>query len=189
MKKKKLTKQHIIHRFVHFTSSLPGASLPHYCYNSFYFNNLSIRHITIFFLFFALFLFLFHFSQSKCSMFRGVILCLCLNLTYANVVRFPRELDRHGTAFLLPFLVIFLFVGLPIILLEIALGQFLGQGSAHSWRASPIFRGASIVGRLASWLGAISISLQGVLGMVYTGEILLKSVPFNHCEVSVSSNI
>lgn len=145
--------------------------------------------------------------QSKCSMFRGVILCLCLNLTYANVVRFPRELDRHGVAFLVPYLVILLFIGLPIILLEIALGQFLGQGSAHSWRASPILRGkyiaisvndfgckyikenlhftgASIVGRLASWLGTITISLQGVLGMVYIGEILVKSVPFSQCQVN-----
>lgn len=62
-------------------------------------------------------------------------------MTFANVVRFPRELNRHGVAFLLPYLVILLFIGLPIILLEIALGQFLGQGSAHSWRASPILRG------------------------------------------------
>lgn len=44
--------------------------------------------------------------------------------------------------------------------------------------------GASIVGRLGSWLGTISISLQGALGMVYIGEILLKSVPFNQCVVS-----
>lgn len=72
------------------------------------------------------------------------MLCLCLNLTYANVVRFPRELDRHGVAFLLPYLLLFLLVGMPIILLEIALGQFLGQGAAHSWRASPIFRGKLI---------------------------------------------
>lgn len=73
------------------------------------------------------------------------MLCLCLNLTYANVVRFPRELDRHGVGFLLPYLLLFLLVGIPIILLEIALGQFLGQGSAHSWRASPIFRGKLII--------------------------------------------
>lgn len=77
------------------------------------------------------------------------MLCLCLNLTYANVVRFPRELDRHGVAFLLPYLLLFLLVGIPIILLEIALGQFLGQGSAHSWRASPIFRGKLIITHIA----------------------------------------
>lgn len=91
-------------------------------------------------LFFIIFFLSFYF-QSKCSIFRGVILCLCLNITYANVVRFPRELERHGIAFLIPYIIILLLVGLPIVLLEVALGQFLGQGSAHSWRASPIFRG------------------------------------------------
>lgn len=83
--------------------------------------------------------------QSKCSMFRGVILCLCLNITYANVVRFPRELNQHGIAFLFPYLLLLLFVGVPIVLLEIALGQFLGQGSAHAWRASPILRGKFLI--------------------------------------------
>lgn len=170
--------------------------------------------LTFVFLFLFIYLFFIHFiaspfflsfisQQSKCSMFRGVILCLCLNLTYANVVRFPRELDRHGVAFLLPYLLLLMFVGLPIVLLEIALGQFLGQDSAHSWRASPILRGkpatlasrndqfkcflsptgASIVGRIASWLCAITVSMHGVLGMVYTGEILVKSVPFSQCNV------
>lgn len=43
--------------------------------------------------------------------------------------------------------------------------------------------GASIVGRLGSWIGTISVSLQGALGLVYIGEILLKSVPFTQCEV------
>lgn len=79
--------------------------------------------------------------QSKCSLLRGVILCLCLNFTYANVVRFPRELERHGVAFLVPYCTVLLLIGLPVILLEIALGQFLGQGSAHAWRASPILKG------------------------------------------------
>ena len=45
--------------------------------------------------------------------------------------------------------------------------------------------GASIVGRFGSWIGTISVSLQGALGMVYIGEILLKSVPFTQCEVCV----
>lgn len=88
-------------------------------------------------------------------MFRDVILCLCLNLTFANVVRFPRELDRHGVAFLLPYIILFLLIGVPIILLEIALGQFLGQGSAHLWRASPIFRGKHIIKNVFLWFNKI----------------------------------
>lgn len=104
-------------------------------------------------------------------MFRDVILCLCLNLTFANVVRFPRELDRHGVAFLLPYIILFLLIGVPIILLEIALGQFLGQGSAHLWRASPIFRGKHIIKNLFLWFKKFvqflrntgSISVQNVI--------------------------
>lgn len=79
--------------------------------------------------------------QTKYSIFRGVILCFCLNLTYGNIVRFPREIHRDGLAFLVPYLTLLFIVGLPIVLLEIALGQFLGQGSAYIWRASPFFKG------------------------------------------------
>lgn len=79
--------------------------------------------------------------QTKCSIFRGVILCLFLNITYANIVRFPRELERHGTEFLVPYFILLFLIGLPIVLLEMSLGQFLGQGSAQTWRASPFFKG------------------------------------------------
>lgn len=120
-------------------------------------------------------------KQSKWSMFRGVILCICLNATYANIVRFPRELERHGISFLFPYCLILLVVGLPIVLLEVALGQFLGQESAHAWRTSPFFKGASIVGRLSSWLGAIWTSMQAVLAIVYVGMLILKPVPFSQC--------
>ncbi|KAG4066240.1 hypothetical protein HA402_000464 [Bradysia odoriphaga] len=128
---------------------------------------------------------LWYYRKSKCSIFRGIILCLCLNITYANVVRFPRELERHGTAFLIPYFTILLLIGLPIVLFEIAIGQFLGQGSAHSWRASPIFKGASVVGRLSSWLTTIWTSLQAVVAVVYVGELIFRSVPFSQCASKV----
>jgi solute carrier family 6 (neurotransmitter transporter) len=63
-----------------------------------------------------------------------------MNLTYANIVRFPRELERHGVAFLVPYLTIMLIVGVPVLLLEMALGQFLGQGSAHMWKVNRIIK-------------------------------------------------
>ena len=82
--------------------------------------------------------------QSKCSVLRNLVFCVCLNISYANIVRFPRELDQHGLAFLVPYFVLLILVGLPIVLLEIAVGQFLGQGSANTWRSSPILKGTSI---------------------------------------------
>ncbi|GAB0096213.1 sodium-dependent nutrient amino acid transporter 1 [Sergentomyia squamirostris] len=120
-------------------------------------------------------------KQSKCSILRSIILCLCLNLTYANVIRFPRELQRHGSAFLVPYFILLFIIGLPVVLLEVSLGQFLGQGSAHTWRASPVFKGASFVGRMASWLTTIWTSLHASVAFLYIGMLIFKSVPFNYC--------
>lgn len=105
-----------------------------------------------------------------------------MNLTYANVVRFPRELERHGFAFLVPYLTLMIFIGIPLVFLEIALGQFLGQGAANSWKASPFFRGASYIGRCASWLSTIWISMQMSLALLYIGHMTSFDVPFRSCE-------
>uniref|UniRef100_A0A182JF42 Sodium/chloride dependent transporter n=1 Tax=Anopheles atroparvus TaxID=41427 RepID=A0A182JF42_ANOAO len=128
------------------------------------------------------------YKKSRSSIFRGVILCLCLNLTFANVVRFPRELQLHGSAFLVPYVILLLLVGLPVVLLEISLGQFLGQGSAHMWRAAPFLKGASLVGRIASWLAAIWTSMQSVIALLYIGMLAFKSVPLRECSKTVTIN-
>lgn len=124
-------------------------------------------------------------QQTKCSVFRGLVLCLCLNLSYANVVRFPRELDQYGSAYLVPYVVLLFLVGLPMVLLEISVGQFLGQGAAHTWRASPIFKGACIISRFASWLSAIWVSLQAVLALAYIGMFSSNDLPFRECSGNV----
>lgn len=111
-----------------------------------------------------------------------------MNLTYANIVRFPRELERHGLAFLVPYLTLMLIIGVPTVLLEMALGQFLGQGSAHSWKASPFFKGASVVGRIGSWLGTIWITMQMSLALLYIGSMSFSSVPFKACPSTVQQS-
>ncbi|TMW47312.1 hypothetical protein DOY81_007604 [Sarcophaga bullata] len=120
-------------------------------------------------------------QQTKCSVFRGLVLCICLNITYANVVRFPREMDKYGLAYLIPYIILLFLVGLPIVLLEISIGQFLGQGAAHTWRASPIFKGACIISRFASWISTIWVSLQAVMALAYMGMYSFNSFPFREC--------
>jgi solute carrier family 6 (neurotransmitter transporter), invertebrate len=117
------------------------------------------------------------------------IICLCLNLTYANIVRFPRELERHGIGFLVPYLTLLVLVGLPIALLEMALGQFLGQGSAHAWKASPFFKGAAILGRIGAWLGCVWVSMHMSLALLYIGQLSFSHVPFRQCPSSVQQNV
>lgn len=116
------------------------------------------------------------------------MLCLtCLN--YANVVRFPRELERHGFAFVIPYLVILLLIGTPVVLLEMALGQFLGQESAHTWKTSPFFKGASVIGRLGAVLKCIWITMQSSLIVLYIVQLLTSQVPFSQCPSTVFRNV
>ncbi|XP_073842135.1 solute carrier family member bloated tubules isoform X2 [Musca autumnalis] len=122
-----------------------------------------------------------YYRKTKCSVFRGLVLCLCLNVTYANVVRFPRELDKYGLAYMIPYILLLFLVGLPIVLLEISVGQFLGQGAAHTWRASPIFKGACIISRFASWISTVWVSLQAVMAIGYIGMFSFNTMPFREC--------
>ena len=100
-------------------------------------------------------------------------------------MRFPRELERHGFSFLLPYMTMMCLIGIPIVLLEMSLGQFLGQRSAHSWKASPFFKGAAVISRLGAFIAFLWISMQSSLAIVYLGQLIFSQVPFPQCPSSV----
>lgn len=128
------------------------------------------------------------FFQTSCSIIRYIFLCLtCLN--YANVIRFPRELERHGFSFLFPYTTILFFIGIPICCLELSLGQFLGQASANTWRNTPLFKGAAVISRLGAFIVCIWTVLQTSLIVHYMGQIVLTQVPFTQCPSSVYRNV
>lgn len=59
---------------------------------------------------------------------------------YINCVKF--ELERGG-AFLIPYLIVLIFIGKPLYFLEMALGQFSSYGSVKIWEVVPILKGKS----------------------------------------------
>lgn len=112
-----------------------------------------------------------------------------MNLSYANIVRFPRELERHGNAFLIPYITLMFVVGLPVLFLEIAIGQFLRQKSAQVWKASPLFKGSSFMGRIGAWLASLWISMHISLVLLYIGQILFSGMPFRNCPSTVQKSV
>ena len=44
-------------------------------------------------------------------------------------------------AFLIPYLIVVFFIGKPMYLLELAIGQFSSRGQVKVWKLSPIFKG------------------------------------------------
>lgn len=52
----------------------------------------------------------------------------------------------------------------------------------------PLSIGASLVGRIASWLAAIWTSMHSVIALLYVGMLSFKSVPFRECNKAVTIN-
>ncbi|XP_071126687.1 sodium-dependent proline transporter-like [Mytilus edulis] len=92
--------------------------------------------------------------------------CVGYAVGLGNVWRFPYKCYRNGGgAFLIPYILMLVLVGLPCFFLELAFGQFASLGPFTIWRASPLFKG----------VGFASIALS-VLVSIYYNVIIAYSL-------------
>ena len=62
----------------------------------------------------------------------------------SNVWRFPYTAYKNGGgAFIIPYLIVLIFVGKPLYFMELALGQFSSYGPVKIWYCVPILKGIS----------------------------------------------
>lgn len=52
-----------------------------------------------------------------------------------------KELSLPSGAFMLPYLIMLVFCGIPLFFLELSFGQFASLGCLGVWRISPMFKG------------------------------------------------
>ena len=68
--------------------------------------------------------------------------CISMSVGLGNVWRFPfTAYENGGGAFLIPYIMVLLFIGRPLYLLELSLGQFSSSGSVRVWDMVPAFGG------------------------------------------------
>ena len=91
-----------------------------------------------------------------------------------NVWRFPYLAQKNGGgAFLIPYVIMLLIEGLPIFLLELAIGQRLRKGSIGAWmRISPYLGGVGIASAIVSFNVALYYNTVIAWCLYYFGKVL-----------------
>ncbi|XP_050737148.1 sodium-dependent nutrient amino acid transporter 1-like [Eriocheir sinensis] len=78
--------------------------------------------------------------------------CISMSIGFANIWRFPFvALENGGGAFLIPYLIVVLFIGRPMHYLELILGQFSSCGPSQVWEMLPAFKGVGYGQMLINW--------------------------------------
>lgn len=126
----------------------------------------------------------------KCmSRLSTTFVTLCLTASLGNLLRLPRITHEHGGgAFLVAYTIVNLVLGIPLVFLEIVLGQFCQQGTTKLWRAVPLFRGVGFVKVLLSGLLSVYYVLFMALSLFYAVWSAKGPLPFVECPLKYISS-
>uniref|UniRef100_A0A8C4SNE1 Transporter n=1 Tax=Erpetoichthys calabaricus TaxID=27687 RepID=A0A8C4SNE1_ERPCA len=100
-----------------------------------------------------------------------------------NVWRFPYLCYKNGGgAFLIPYILFLLTCGIPLFLLETALGQYTAQGGITCWRRiCPLFEGIGYAGQLIVFYSAIYYIVILAWALFYLLHSFRVDLPWNTC--------
>ncbi|XP_042361938.1 inactive sodium-dependent neutral amino acid transporter B(0)AT3 [Plectropomus leopardus] len=115
-----------------------------------------------------------------------LLTCIGFAVGVGNVWRFPYLCQIYGGgAFLIPYLIALVFEGLPLLYLELAIGQRLRMGSVGVWYTiSPLLGGVGIASMLVSLL--VSIFYNTLLAWVlwYLFNSFQNPLPWSQCPLN-----
>ncbi|XP_071499451.1 sodium-dependent noradrenaline transporter-like [Diadema antillarum] len=100
----------------------------------------------------------------------------------ANVWRFPYFCYRNGGgAFLIPY-VIFLFIGgIPLLYMELSLGQYHRAGAISVWKICPLFQGVGWAVVLMAWYVGFYYNVVIAWSFYYLFASFTKLLPWTFC--------
>jgi len=101
-----------------------------------------------------------------------------------NLWRFPYMVyNNGGGAFLIPYCIFAVFLGFPLMFLEVSLGQYTRKGSINAWKLSPLCKGigfGSAMLALYSSLYYITV-MAWAINYMYSCFTINTTLPWMHC--------
>uniref|UniRef100_A0A672H4Q7 Transporter n=1 Tax=Salarias fasciatus TaxID=181472 RepID=A0A672H4Q7_SALFA len=112
-----------------------------------------------------------------------ILTCVGFCIGLGNVWRFPYLCQSHGGgAFLIPYLILLVLEGMPLLLMEFAIGQRLRKGSVGVWRAiHPSLTGIGIASMLVSFLVSLYYTTLVAWIMSYLFNSFTDPLPWTQC--------
>lgn len=115
-----------------------------------------------------------------------LLTCIGFAVGLGNVWRFPYLCQTYGGgAFLIPYLIALVFEGIPLLYLELAIGQRLRMGSIGVWNSiSPLLGGVGIASMFVSFL--VGVFYNTILAWVlwYFFHSFQNPLPWTECPLN-----
>nr|XP_018670759.1 sodium- and chloride-dependent neutral and basic amino acid transporter B(0+)-like isoform X1 [Ciona intestinalis] len=109
--------------------------------------------------------------------------CIGYAVGLGNVWRFPYlAFENGGGAFLIPYIIMLVFAGLPIFFMEVALGQFSSLGPTSVWKFNPMFKGVGICMVVLSAFVGIYYNVIIAYTVFYFFSSLTSNLPWETCD-------
>ncbi|KAI3387219.1 hypothetical protein SNEBB_003183 [Seison nebaliae] len=99
------------------------------------------------------------------------------------VWRFPYLCMKNGGgAFLVPYLIFLLFLGIPLFGMELAIGQFTSRSPSNCWGYCPLVKGCGYTMMIISVVVSIYNNIIIAWSFFYTANSFRHTVPWSHCK-------
>ncbi|CAN9503800.1 unnamed protein product [Ophioblennius macclurei] len=115
-----------------------------------------------------------------------ILTCVGFCIGIGNVWRFPYLCQSHGGgAFLIPYFILLVLEGMPLLLLEFAIGQRLRKGSVGVWRAiNPCLTGIGVGSMLVSLLIGLYYNTLIAWILWYLFNSFQSPLPWSQCPLN-----
>ncbi|XP_021703364.1 sodium- and chloride-dependent glycine transporter 1 [Aedes aegypti] len=112
-----------------------------------------------------------------------ILSCLGYAIGLGNVWRFPYLCYRNGGgAFLVPYLTMLFFCGIPLFFLEICIGQFSGRGCVTVFNIAPLLKGAGLTIVVINFICTSYYNVIIAYPILFLWKSLRSQLPWESCD-------